>query len=167
MNPSAPTSLPLATPIQKLPVSTGAPPSAPDDPSVTDVLNEMESVVSMAKNYQEHPLPNGGRGEGTGIHSALPNYPHSQSNMQYPSMAMAMEYGASTPTTSWMHLHTDNGKRAAVAMLLALMLFYPSGLFPGVYHRIARLSFLENYDLFVRIFLLGVFFYILLTYVPI
>lgn len=151
---SAP-NVPLATPIQKLPATSSAPPplAAPEDPSVTDVLNEMESVVSMAKNYQDHPIGD------AGIAMAPPMF------QMPPAYGMGARDFPETPK-SWLNLHTDNGKRAAVAMILALVLFYPSGLFPAVYQRIARLRFLESYDIFVRVFLLGVFFYILLTYVP-
>jgi len=156
---SAPPSLPLATPIQKLPATPGAPPAAPEDPSVTDVLNEMESVVSMAKNYQDQPLGNGGGGGAM----PPPAFPYQQPMVGYGMGAPDF----SETSKSWLSLHTENSKRAAIAMVLALVLFYPSGLFPAVYQRIARLRFLESYDIFVRVFLLGMFFYILLTYVPV
>ena len=151
--------MPLATPIQKLPMTAGSPPppaSMPEDSSVTDVLNEMESVVSMAKTYQDQPLPNAPNASGYAMPPMLPS----------PSI-MPGSFGDYTAAPKpWFHLDTENGKRAAIAMLLALALFYPNGLFPALYHRIARLRFLESYDLFVRIFLLGVLFYVVMTYVP-
>ena len=146
---------PLATPIQSLPSqpSTGGAPSAPPtaitDPGVADVLNEMEKVVSQAETYQHHPLM--------------------QPHMSLPSPPPSMFYNSPLPpekslATSWIQI--DNAKRATVAMILALVFFYPSGIFPAIYHKISKLGFLENYDLFVRVFLLGALFYTVLTYVP-
>lgn len=144
-------SVPLATPIQKLPVAppsaASAAPAAPEDPSVADVLNEMESVVSAAKQYQDQPL--------AASVAAAP----------MPMFAFAPP-AAPPPPTKWFQLHPENGKRAAVAMVVALALFYPTGLFPALYRRVARLNFLEAYDPIVRVVLLGIFVYLLLTYVP-
>lgn len=142
-------SVPLATPIQKLPV---APPSAataaaPEDPSVADVLNEMESVVSAAKQYQDQPL-----GAAPSAAAAPPPMP--------------MFAFAPPPTAKWFQFQPENGKRAAIAMAVALLLFYPTGVFPALYRKVARLGFLEAYDPIVRVVLLGIFVYLLLTYVP-
>jgi hypothetical protein len=114
---------------------------------VADVLNEMEKVVSQAETYQHQPLMQ--------PHISLPSPPPPMFYAPAPSNPSA---------TPWIQI--DNAKRAAVAMILALVFFYPSGVFPAIYHKISKLGFLENYDLFVRVFLLGALFYTILTYVP-
>lgn len=135
---------PLATPIQSLPTAAAPPPA--HDPSVTDVLNEMESVVSQAESYQQNPLP-----------------PSFAQQMAMPTMSMPMP-PPPPPATAW--VHPENAKRAVAAMVIAIVLFYPTGLFPAIYHKFSKLGFLESYDLFVRVFLLGALFYTILTFVP-
>jgi hypothetical protein len=108
----------------------------------------MESVVSAAKQYQDQPLA---------AAAAAP----------MPMFAFAPPAAPpSAAPTKWFQLHPENGKRAAIAMVVALVLFYPTGMFPAIYRRVSRLNFLEAYDPIVRVVLLGVFVYLLLTYVP-
>lgn len=149
-------SIAMATPIQTLPLQgkQTAPSQSQEssadlaDPMVADVLNEMEKEVSYAKQSNLAP----------------PVYPSSPQlyPLAPPPSIPSMQYGVLKK--DWIHM--DNLKRALVCMLLSAVLFNQSWIFPSIYRRIERLSFLESYDFYIRVFLFGMFLYVLLTYVP-
>jgi hypothetical protein len=147
----------MATPVQSLPKDSTT--DAPPDPSVTDLLNEMENEVFQAKQAQA-------------VHSAPPSMAQMPHIPQMPQMApmghsgfgFPMNYKEDGGLSKWIQI--PHIKTAVVAMMIALLLFYPHGFFPAFYQRFSRATTLESYDLFIRIFLLGVFFYVVLVAVP-
>jgi hypothetical protein len=165
----------MATPMQALEASSAAganseiPPSLPD-PSVADLLNEMENEVFQAKQAQATHSSHAGHSD-----HAMPMMPQMPIGMPpmgtagapggggYGSYA-ANRIGDEGGLSKW--IQVPHLKTAVIAMLLALLIFYPHGFFPALYQRFSRASTLEAYDLFIRIFLLGVFFYIVLVAVP-
>lgn len=142
----------MATPIQTLPTNQGnvqAHTTDMSDPLVSDVLNEMEKEVQSAKQssgpFASHQM------------QGFQNLPQAPALpvMAYPSIPSKKEW-----------IHVDNLKRVAVCMILSFVLFHPSWIFPQLYERFYRLNFLQSYDMFVRIFLFGLFLYVILTFVP-
>lgn len=148
---------PMATPLNALPptpsgagIATPTPPPA----DVADVLNEMEQVV---RQEEAHRMPAPGPALAT---MAMPMLPAA------PMVPYGAGAGMSASSTAAGFIHMDHAKRAGVAVVLAWMLFYPNGIFPGIYERLPKLGFLESYDFYVRLLLLAVLFYVVLTYVP-
>lgn len=165
-----PQSVAMATPIQTLSpqgqgqgvgiTSGGANPTDLSDPLVSDVLNEMEKEVNQAR-QQSSALHSQGHGM-NGLSASIASMPSAPTLASMPFPGTSLKNTASS--VQW--IHVSHLKVAVICMVFSYIIFNPSGILPSLYYRFSKLNFLESYDLFVRIFLLGVFLYVLLTYVP-
>jgi hypothetical protein len=151
----------MATPLNKLPPSTdelthgaGAQNADADaDDVVNAVLQDMESELSAqeASGATEPPR--------------RPAPTHAQPTA-VPRPLAAPQTSNVTGFLGAFDINMDNLKMAAWIIVLSAIAFQPN-LTRALYERIPRLSMLESYDIFVRAILLGVFFYVLLTYAKI
>lgn len=151
----------MATPLNKLPPSIDEPTQGAHDTDADDVVNavlqDMESELSAqeasgATEPPRRPAP---------THAQPTAAPRPLAAPQTPTAASAM-----TGFMGAFDIHMDNLKMAAWIIVLSAIAFQPN-LTRALYERIPRLSMLESYDIFVRAILLGVFFYVLLTYAKI
>lgn len=146
----------MATPVHKLPEgATNAPHDA--DEVVTAVLQDMENDLEDAAHAQaggQAPPPAQRRPSAAHAAPAAAGYAAG-----YPPAPRE-----SSGVLSLLELDIENLKLAGIVAVLGTIAFYPN-LTQTLYEKIPRLSVLETYDMFVRAFLLGVFFYVLLTYV--
>lgn len=145
-------SIAMATPIQTLPPQGGASegPTDMSDPLVSDVLNEMEKEVQTASH------PNG----------PIHHLTSQMNSMAIPSPTPMVPMMAFPTSNKKEWIHMDNLKRVALCMLLSFILFHPTWIFPQLYERFHRFTFLQTYDQMIRVVLFGLFLYVLLTYVP-
>jgi len=137
----------MSTPIHQLPATASGAPSASgpqDDPELLNVLKEMEQEVAAAQG-PSHPSP--------GVQAApyIPRAPHGPQAM--PRQAIAAD------SSLW---NSERAKNAAIAGVIALVLFYPSTL-QAVYGKFPKFSSIfDNYDLLIRALLFAVVLYVLM-----
>lgn len=132
----------MSTPISQLPKADGrqASPSDTIDPSVTDVLEEMEKEVAAA---QKPSAPQ------------QPTSPPMYAMYQPPSPPLYMK----DADASW--LDVPKIKTAAVATVLAMLLLLPK--VPEIYERFGRIAFLAPYELYIRAGMLALVLYLLMV----
>lgn len=137
----------MSTPINNLPsVDSSAQVPPVTDPIVTDVLAEMEREVAAAQKPVAHQAP-----------------PH---QAHHPPMPMPGQY-YNAPTQPYMYakqgvsyVDTSRLQTAFAAAVIAGLMLLPK--FPNIYERVARIAFLEPYELYIRVALLALVLYILM-----
>jgi hypothetical protein len=138
----------MATPLNKLPDASNPPIETHDaDEVVSAVLKDMENELATHEPQHANPLP--------------PRQYYSQ-NQSPPQLAVPPQGFMA----SLLEPNMENLKLSACIIVLSAIAFQPN-LTRVLYEKIPRLSIFETYDIFVRAVLLGVFFYVLLTYAKI
>jgi len=143
----------MSTPISKIQVNPNLPitgESHEDDPEVMAVLQEVkESHPPMAQEPRY----------------AKPVQQQMHMPMHYGNGAMvgtgagAVATAGGAMDASW--LQTDVAKRAAIAAIIAGVMFYPAT-FQMLYDKIPALAKVASYDVFIRVAFLAVVLYILM-----
>lgn len=129
----------MSTPVSQLPKTDGK--QEPLDPSVTDVLEEMEREVAAAQKPAPPP-------PSYAMPAHYPPPPH-------PSVPLYMK----DPGTSW--LDVPKVKMAMVATVLAMLLLLPK--VPNIYERFSCIAYLAPYELYVRAAMLALVLYLLMV----
>lgn len=146
----------MSTPVQQLPATapSQAPPAKPDeDPTIRNVLEEMELEVAAATAAQKPPPPPPRVPPPPApVHTvaAMPSYPHP---FLHAGDFVEEEMGWWDPLSA---------KRAAIAAVVAMALFYPKTLH-AVFDRVPALQRFASYDHLIRAALLALVIYVLLT----
>lgn len=146
----------MSTPINNLPsVDSSAQVPPVTDPIVTDVLAEMEREVAAAQKPVAHQAP---------PHQA--HQVHQVHQAHHPPMPMPGQY-YNAPTQPYMYakqgvsyVDTSRLQTAFAAAVIAGLMLLPK--FPNIYERVARIAFLEPYELYIRVALLALVLYILM-----
>ena len=145
---------PMSTPVQNLPPSsnTGAP--MIDDPTIRDVLKEMDAEVAAAT-AANRPVHSQGPPQAHHPHAQAAQAAQSQAAMMmhnYPFMASPHGNGG---------FDTEIAKRALIAAVLSAVLFHPM-LTQMLGSRLPILTTNEMYMSAARVLLLAVVFYIVM-----
>lgn len=132
----------MSTPIQQLPQGAAPPASAKmdDDPSVHEVIQEMEMEFH---NAQQAPSHN--------------NVPVANAVPAAPRMVVHTSIPPSAPASKW--VDTESAKRAAMVAVIALVLFYPEDI-SALYARVPFLGRFSQYDRVIRAVALAVVLYV-------
>lgn len=162
MSAPPPMAVAMATPIQAIPtqqVNSTIP--SPDttsvlaDPLVSNVLNELEKVATSNMPQPSQPIVQ------------PPTVPQMHMPVMPPSYATLPYAPPPQESKTSSMVNMTNLKQVGVAMLLSVVLFQANFLFPSIYQKFEKLSFLRAYDLLVRVALFGILLYVILTFVPI
>lgn len=139
----------MSTPIHQLPQNKPTSATLPDDPEVLNVLSEMEEEVQTAARANSVPIPS----------YAPPPMPTTSPMMMAPPPNVQIR--RINPPTSFTGkwINTDVMQRAGIIAAIALIVFYPKTM--EYIYNIPKLAFLEQYDIIVRAFTLGIAVYIL------
>lgn len=147
----------MSTPVTSLPQvdDKSSPPPAMIDPSVTDVLEEMEREVAAAQHSSvpnvpqpSHPL------QQTVSNHINPHSTHPPSYM-YGGQNMFPPYNKDS-NMNWVNM--EKAKTAIIATLIAMLLLLPK--VPFIYERFTRIVFLQPYELYIRAAMLALVLYI-------
>ena len=149
----------MSTPISNLPKSDSNPPSTTNiDASVTDVLEEMEREVAAAQKSSPPPPPAPAPPMMVSTSSLQPSQmmPAMNMNMNFPMQSLPLYM---KENVTW--VDTPKMKTAAVAAILAAFMLLPK--LPNIYDRFSRISFLEPYELYIRIGMLALVLYLVMV----
>jgi len=140
----------MSTPISKIQVNPNLPitgESHEDDPEVMAVLQEVAQEPRYVKPVQ---MP---------MQMQAPA--QAQAHPHYGNGAMVGVGGAAGGAADASWLQTDVAKRAAIAAIIAGIMFYPAT-FQMLYDKIPALAKAASYDVFIRVAFLAVVLYILM-----
>lgn len=132
----------MSTPINQLPPgATSSSSPNDDDPSVTDVIKEMEKEFKIAAPVQHIPAP---------VHVPTPS-PMYVAPLTTPVMK-------EKSSNKW--FHEKSAKRAVIVAVIALVLFYPQDL-SAIYNKNPIMSKFASYDRLIRAAFFALVLYIL------
>jgi hypothetical protein len=151
----------MSTPVTSLPQvdSKNSPPPVTNDPTVTDVLEEMEREVAAAN----HPANSTQQQNSHPQHLQPPQHPMGSYMNPQSSPPPSYMYGGQNmfplyikdSNGSW--FHTEKAKTAVIATLIAMLLLLPK--IPFIYERFGRIVFLQPYELYIRAAMLALVLY--------
>jgi len=149
----------MSTPVTSLPQvdSKSSPPPVMMDPSVTDVLEEMEREVAAAQHSSVPNLPQSPQLHPQQQTTVTYMNPHSNQppSYMYGGQNMFPPYNKDS-NMNWMNM--EKAKTAIIATLIAMLLLLPK--VPFIYERFARIVFLQPYELYIRAAMLALVLYI-------
>ncbi len=141
----------MSTPVANLPrVDSSNPPPVNTDPTVTDVLEEMEREVAAA----QHPSAPVQKPQMPQMPQQPSLYAYAGQQMMPPPPIYMKGMGA-----PWI----DKGRlqTAVVATVIAMLLLLPK--LPNIYERFSRIAFLEPWETYVRAALLALVLYLVMV----
>lgn len=144
----------MSTSINNLPTDTSNAPPVNTDPSVTDVLAEMEREVAAAQrpSPQQRPPQSQQPTQQSYLQTQM-SAPQPYGNQQMP---MLLPPYMKEPSREWVDM--SKLQTAVVASVIAVLLLIPNVSF--IYERVQRLAPFQSYELFIRVGLLALVLYI-------